>query len=84
LVRGRTLLKITGITKYFPVRSGFLQRQTGTVMAVDGVDLEVQAGGKVGAAGRGGRRKRQTRREHGAKPQKNAPHRLGYGSHGYG
>ncbi|HEX3509153.1 MAG TPA: oligopeptide/dipeptide ABC transporter ATP-binding protein [Candidatus Dormibacteraeota bacterium] len=54
LVKGRTLLKITGITKYFPVRSGFLQRQTGTVKAVDGVDLEVQAGETLGLVGESG------------------------------
>jgi len=54
LVQGRTLLKITGITKYFPVRSGFLQRQTGTVKAVDGVDLEVQAGETLGLVGESG------------------------------
>ena len=51
VVRGRTLLKISGITKYFPVRSGFLQRQTGMVKAVDGVDLEVQAGETLGLVG---------------------------------
>src|SRR6266571_56314 len=50
----RTLLKITGITKYFPVRSGFLQRQTGTVKAVDGVDLEVRAGETLGLVGESG------------------------------
>jgi oligopeptide/dipeptide ABC transporter ATP-binding protein len=50
----RTLLKITGITKYFPVRSGFLQRQTGTVKAVDGVDLEVTAGETLGLVGESG------------------------------
>jgi len=54
LVKGRTLLKISGITKYFPVRSGFLQRQTGTVKAVDGVDLEVQAGETLGLVGESG------------------------------
>src|SRR6266446_9133262 len=50
----RTLLKISGITKYFPVRSGFLQRQTGTVKAVDGVDLEVTAGETLGLVGESG------------------------------
>jgi oligopeptide transport system ATP-binding protein len=54
LVKGRTLLKITNITKYFPVRSGFLQRQTGTVKAVDGVNLEVQAGETLGLVGESG------------------------------
>jgi oligopeptide/dipeptide ABC transporter ATP-binding protein len=54
LVHGRTLLKIAGITKYFPVRAGFFQRVAGQVKAVDGVDLEVKAGETLGLVGESG------------------------------
>ncbi|MBD0669565.1 hypothetical protein BU198_02230, partial [Streptomyces sp. CBMA156] len=32
------LLKVTGLTRHFPIRSGLLRRQTGAVRAVDGID----------------------------------------------
>ena len=36
---GETLLKVTGLEKHFPIRKGLLQRQTGAVRAVDGIDF---------------------------------------------
>jgi peptide/nickel transport system ATP-binding protein len=41
---GEVLLKVTGLQKHFPIRKGLLQRQTGAVRAVDGIDFEVRKG----------------------------------------
>lgn len=48
------LLQIESVKKHFPIRSGLLLRQTGTVYAVDGINLKVGAGETVGLVGESG------------------------------
>jgi peptide/nickel transport system ATP-binding protein len=48
------LLRVRGLRKYFPVRSGFLQRTIGFIKAVDGVDMDVRQGETLGLVGESG------------------------------
>ncbi|MGK4583094.1 ABC transporter ATP-binding protein [Kitasatospora sp. HPMI-4] len=50
----RPLLKVTGLTKHFPITKGLLRRQTGAVRAVDGIDFTVNAGETLGVVGESG------------------------------
>ncbi len=50
----RELLAIHNVKKHFPIRSGLLLRQTGTVHAVDGVSLTLNAGETLGLVGESG------------------------------
>jgi len=47
------LLDVSGLKKHFPVRTGLLRRQTGTVFAVDGVSFSVAPGETLGLVGDG-------------------------------
>ncbi|MBP5936669.1 dipeptide ABC transporter ATP-binding protein [Streptomyces sp. LBUM 1476] len=48
------LLKVSGLQKHFPIRKGLLQRQSGAVRAVDGIDFEVRKGETLGVVGESG------------------------------
>ena len=39
-----SLLRVEELRTWFPIRAGLLRRSVGWVRAVDGVDLELQAG----------------------------------------
>jgi oligopeptide/dipeptide ABC transporter ATP-binding protein len=51
---GTPLLQVRGLTKYFPVRSGLLQRVTGAVKAVDDVSFDVARGETLALVGESG------------------------------
>ena len=48
------LLAVEGLQVHFPIRTGLLRRQTGTVRAVDGVSLVVREGETLGLVGESG------------------------------
>jgi oligopeptide transport system ATP-binding protein len=48
------LLSVSDLKIWFPIATGIMQRTTGYVHAVDGVDLEVKAGETVGLVGESG------------------------------
>src|SRR5262249_7546160 len=53
-MRATSLLEIEEIKKYFPVKSGLLLRQTGSVYAVDGVSIMLHKGEALGLVGESG------------------------------
>ena len=48
------ILQVRDLKKHFPVRSGFLQRITGWVKAVNGVDFDIHEGQTLGLVGESG------------------------------
>jgi oligopeptide/dipeptide ABC transporter ATP-binding protein len=53
-VIGEYLLEVHELVKYFPVRSGILQRVNANVKAVDGVSFKIKAGETLGLVGESG------------------------------
>jgi oligopeptide/dipeptide ABC transporter ATP-binding protein len=51
---GEEILRLEGIVKYFPIRTGLFRKETGRVHAVDNVDMTLKAGETLGLVGESG------------------------------
>lgn len=49
-----SLVKITNLKKHFAIKSGFFNHETGSIKALDGIDLEVKEGETLGLVGESG------------------------------
>jgi peptide/nickel transport system ATP-binding protein len=53
-IADRTILEVKNLKKHFPVKKGFLSRQSGSVKAVDDVSFTIQQGETLGLVGESG------------------------------
>ncbi len=51
---GNEILRVEGLVKHFPIKSGIFKRTVGQVRAVDGVDLAIRQGETLGIVGESG------------------------------
>lgn len=54
LMNTKPLMKVSDLTKYFPIRSGFWNKVVGNVRAVDGIHFELFQGETLGLVGESG------------------------------
>lgn len=50
----KTLVEIKNLTKHFPIRKGFFNKQVGAVRALDGINLDIIEGETLGLVGESG------------------------------
>src|SRR5689334_2989986 len=48
------LVRVDDLKVHFPIRSGLLRRQTGTIRAVDGISFQIAKGETLGLVGESG------------------------------
>lgn len=53
-VIGDSIISVKNLKKYFPIKTGIVKRQTGSVKAVDGISFEIKKGKVLGIVGESG------------------------------